>query len=95
MLQWTSQCEWAQSINVETVNQEKLIFCTQWPESERSGDVFFKDGSLLTLVSSENYFQDGSKSQIPISGGIPILGLTPNWLIGIVVSDKSKVTLTL
>ena len=85
MLQWTSQCEWAQSISTETVKQENMILCTQWPESERSGDISLNEKDL-TLVTSEDYFTNGSKRLIPTDGAIVILGYTTNWLIGIVVS---------
>lgn len=94
LLQWTSQCEWGQSISSTLVTNPSKTFCTQWPTSEQHGDVAYKDVSLLTLVASENFFSNGSMTTIPLSGGVPVLGLTPNWMVGIVKSKEYHMVVT-
>ena len=96
LLSWTSQCEWAQTIHPSVPNNgaENLIICTQWPLQEQKGDVGWKDVAGLSLVSSDNFFAEGSKKTISLGGGLPVLGLASDWLVGVVKSSDGYQLIT-
>jgi hypothetical protein len=62
--------------------QNAAIFCTQWPEKERNGDVGWKDISELTLVTSNDFFQ--TKNEILLGGGVPTFGIINSWMVVVV-----------
>jgi hypothetical protein len=87
LLPWISSCVWAQAINKDLPLRDK-VFCLQWPDHEQKGDVSWKDPGSLQLVSSHNYFEK-EKQTITVGGGVPVLGLTPYWLVGIVKANEA------
>ncbi|KAJ3362915.1 vacuolar protein sorting/targeting protein PEP1, partial [Kappamyces sp. JEL0680] len=84
LVSWTSQCQWAQSINPAMDHLKDRILCTQWPLSEQHGDVAWKDVSRLSLVMSDTFFSEGSKKMVALGGGLPVLGTISDWLVGVV-----------
>ena len=86
-MSWTAQCEWAQSISANLGGVENKIFCNQWPPEEQQGDVTWKDPAHLELYSSNDFFK--TKTAIALAGGIPVLGLSPNWLVAVIKASSS------
>jgi hypothetical protein len=86
LLPWTGQCIWAQSINPTFAGLENRVFCNQWPKSDQSSDVSRSDPTRLELFYSDDFFN--KKSSVTLAGGIPVLGLSPDWLVGVIMTPS-------
>jgi hypothetical protein len=86
LLSWTGQCVWAQSINAALSGLENRIFCNQWPKSDQGNDISRIDPTHFELYYSDDFFN--KKSSVTLAGGIPVLGLSPDWLVGVIMSSS-------
>ena len=74
-----SQCEWANGIGNQ-VSDENKIFCLKLPASSD------KNPMDSELVSSSSYFENGLQEHVNLNGGVPVVGVVPNWLVAITVA---------
>ena len=63
----------------------------QWPLADQHGDVTWKDINTLVLTTSPDFYK--STTEIAL-GPVPIIGQTPDWLIGIMKTTQGYELIT-